>query len=191
MASSPKRQGCLPATVLDEDTDRPGSGSMFIVEGDARSAELWLLAPCCRPQVAALVPMGMTGRVGVTLDGKPDRMIEISEGTLRLKLTPPDQAVAAGSSTPRLWHGSSKVGSQEFGDHLVRAAVILTCCCHFLSRFSFSLTRKGGSSRIGDRSQVIIISLAKGSRPWIWDRLDSRTLAVGWHAVPPQRRFAR
>ncbi|MGC8643111.1 MAG: hypothetical protein ACP5XB_24900 [Isosphaeraceae bacterium] len=76
----------------------PGVVSPFIVEGGARSAELWLLAPA-GIDAAALVPKGMTGRVEVILDGQNVQSVDILDETVRIKLpAAPDQSI------PQLWH---------------------------------------------------------------------------------------
>jgi hypothetical protein len=82
--------------------DLPSSGLPFVVEGNVRAADLWVLA-APGAEAASLVPQGMTGRVELIFDGQPGQDVVVL-GALPLKLPAGGGAAATQSSAPRLWH---------------------------------------------------------------------------------------
>lgn len=75
-------------------------GFMFVTEGDARRAEVWILARA-GDEVAAELPPEFAppgGAVTVTLDGREPVRARASGGALRLTLPP------GTDNAPRLWH---------------------------------------------------------------------------------------
>lgn len=92
------RAGDLASTVGKEAS---GSGTPFLVEGNAQAADLWILAPAGAP-AAGLVPEGMTGRVEVIPDAQSGQVVDIVSGAFRFRLP----SVSGNPSIPRLWHAA-------------------------------------------------------------------------------------
>jgi hypothetical protein len=67
-------------------------GVSFVTEGDARSAEIWVLARS-GAEAAALLPGASSGAVTLTVDRQPPRLAEVRDGAVRFTVSPADATV--------------------------------------------------------------------------------------------------
>ena len=78
-------------------------GTSFVVEGNARDAELWAWsAPGA--EAAAVLPEGVKGRIELTMDGAAPQVLSVKEGAVWFTLPAPPSAGSPARAGSALWH---------------------------------------------------------------------------------------